>query len=303
MKKTQKSFRKKALLSSLSMLLVSTVAVGSATFAWFTSNPFASAKGLQMKATSSKGLMIQTQSHRTVSSNYWGHDDYLNSNDDGTASKTDLISLNPTSFDITDKTLAKAYTVEAEKSNASTAVGTAKVKAAQGGIGTGDYYQENIYCKVTGDTTGGDLYLRSITFDSNVTNVPMSDALRIAIQYNDVEPGASDGDPDVTTTTLLGVYSLASAAQKNKYLSVPEGTTFVSESTAYSEFAKTDKTFTVAPTDAKLGSVGIDGKDYVTVTIYLDGESSLVYTDAVSIDKMISNVTINLQVKETPAEP
>ncbi len=58
MKKTQKSFRKKALLSSLSMLLVSTVAVGSATFAWFTSNKSVNADGMSVKAAAATGLQI-----------------------------------------------------------------------------------------------------------------------------------------------------------------------------------------------------------------------------------------------------
>lgn len=58
MKKTQKSFRKKALLSSLSMLMVATVAVGSATFAWFTSNKSVTADGMSVKAAAAKGLQI-----------------------------------------------------------------------------------------------------------------------------------------------------------------------------------------------------------------------------------------------------
>lgn len=58
MKKTQKSFRKKALLSSLSMLMVATVAVGSATFAWFTSNKSVTASGMSVKAAAAKGLQI-----------------------------------------------------------------------------------------------------------------------------------------------------------------------------------------------------------------------------------------------------
>lgn len=58
MKKTQKSFRKKALLSSLSMLMVATVAVGSATFAWFTSNKSVTANGMSVKAAAAKGLQI-----------------------------------------------------------------------------------------------------------------------------------------------------------------------------------------------------------------------------------------------------
>lgn len=58
MKKTQKSFKKKALLSSLSMLMVATVAVGSATFAWFTSSTTATASGLNVKTIQASELVI-----------------------------------------------------------------------------------------------------------------------------------------------------------------------------------------------------------------------------------------------------
>ncbi|MGN0498512.1 MAG: hypothetical protein ACI4F6_05590 [Acutalibacteraceae bacterium] len=58
MKTQKKSFRKKALLSSVSMLMVATVAVGSATFAWFTSNKSVTADTMQVKAAAAQGLQI-----------------------------------------------------------------------------------------------------------------------------------------------------------------------------------------------------------------------------------------------------
>lgn len=56
--KTQKSFRKKALLSSVAMLLVSAVAVGSATFAWFTSSTTTQADGIKVQTTKASDLKI-----------------------------------------------------------------------------------------------------------------------------------------------------------------------------------------------------------------------------------------------------
>ncbi|MGN0441493.1 MAG: hypothetical protein ACI4FO_02180 [Acutalibacteraceae bacterium] len=56
--KTKKSFKKKALLSSLSMLMVATVAVGSATFAWFTSNKSVTADSMKVTAAAAQGLQI-----------------------------------------------------------------------------------------------------------------------------------------------------------------------------------------------------------------------------------------------------
>ena len=60
------TFRKKALLSSVAMLLVALVALGSATFAWFTQNPTVNADGLSLKATAAAGLQILSNSEKTL---------------------------------------------------------------------------------------------------------------------------------------------------------------------------------------------------------------------------------------------
>ena len=52
------TFRKKALLSSVAMLLVALVALGSATFAWFTANDTVNATGLAVKSSAADGLKI-----------------------------------------------------------------------------------------------------------------------------------------------------------------------------------------------------------------------------------------------------
>jgi flagellar basal body-associated protein FliL len=57
--KTQKSFKKRALLSSIAMLLVATVAVGSATFAWFSSNNTATGNGINVKTAKQSNLLIK----------------------------------------------------------------------------------------------------------------------------------------------------------------------------------------------------------------------------------------------------
>ena len=54
------TFRKKALLSSVCMLLVALVALGSATFAWFTSSTVATANGIAVKTVKSSELVISS---------------------------------------------------------------------------------------------------------------------------------------------------------------------------------------------------------------------------------------------------
>ncbi len=55
---TNTKFRKRALLSSVAMLLVALVALGSATFAWFTSSTTAEANGLAISTTKSSELKV-----------------------------------------------------------------------------------------------------------------------------------------------------------------------------------------------------------------------------------------------------
>ena len=52
------TFRKKALLSSVAMLLVALVALGSATFAWFTSSTVATANGINVRTAKASKLEI-----------------------------------------------------------------------------------------------------------------------------------------------------------------------------------------------------------------------------------------------------
>ena len=55
---TNTKFRRRALISSVAMLLVALVALGSATFAWFTSSTTATASGINVKTTQASELQI-----------------------------------------------------------------------------------------------------------------------------------------------------------------------------------------------------------------------------------------------------
>ena len=56
--KTQKSFKKKALLSSLAMLMVALVALSSATYAWFSTKTTATAQNVKVKTTQASSLVL-----------------------------------------------------------------------------------------------------------------------------------------------------------------------------------------------------------------------------------------------------
>ncbi len=66
--KTKQSFRKKALLSSVAMLLVAAVAVGSATFAWFTQNDSATASGINLQTMRGSSLKVSSLNNDWASS-------------------------------------------------------------------------------------------------------------------------------------------------------------------------------------------------------------------------------------------
>jgi hypothetical protein len=71
---TNTSFRKKALLSSVAMMLVALIALGSATFAWFATTPDAEAAGLKMTTSASTGIKVLSASERDIWDNIAGLD-------------------------------------------------------------------------------------------------------------------------------------------------------------------------------------------------------------------------------------
>lgn len=66
--------RKKILLSSIAMLLVALVALGSATFAWFTVNKSVDAKAMTVKAATADGLQITIDNGANWGREYSFHD-------------------------------------------------------------------------------------------------------------------------------------------------------------------------------------------------------------------------------------
>ena len=76
---TNTKFRRRALISSVAMLLVALVALGSATFAWFTENPQVKAEGITAEAQTSTGLEISTTTDTA-----WSDDaDFMKDGNDG----------------------------------------------------------------------------------------------------------------------------------------------------------------------------------------------------------------------------
>ncbi len=265
---TNTKFRKRALLSSVAMLLVALVALGSATFAWFTSNPDAKANGLAITTTTSAGLVIDAQ--------YDGNTEYTHAEtlnvqpNTGTSPYAATVSLEPASLDLSTIGAAKGgyYKTVASLDDRFNADETKDVTSGAAS------YIENISAKLSGNATGTEtLQLKSITTTagSGTNNADLAAAVRIAVIYD---------------SKLVAVYA-PSAKTNARYLKAT-GT--------YA--AETDGVLTAFTTATDLGTVSTTAKD-VTIEVYLDGEDAATFTDNVKTDlsSIFSDIQFNFTLK------
>ena len=247
--------RRRVLISSIAMLLVALVALSTATFAWFTSDPTAQASGLKVKATAATGLVI-----KSATENAWTHNAKLNYNGDDYAA--DPLSINPNAtIDQDTKTLV-GYKTVAAADGAATADTTKDVTTSTA------WYVEKINAKITGtDKTAAAVKITDI----GLGNGSWADkGLRMAVTYTDVTPAAVEGGEATSTTTLIGIFSDDGAT--NNYLTATG---------AYNASVST-KTYTFATSTTSTVTVDNTGEDYFTVYVYLDGEDSRVFTDNIA---------------------
>lgn len=287
--KTKKSFKKKALLSSLSMLMVATVAVGSATFAWFTQSPTATASGLVMKATASNGLKIISQSQKAANDGSdFASTTYLNYDKATGASSTEAVLLNPASytFDVSKSTMnTTGYKTTAAADTAADALDTAAVDTAVAAYtGTKDVYAEEVYCKLVGaasaDTTTT-LKLASIAIDTN--DVALKNSLRVLVTYNG---------------TIKGAYALSAIPSETSLNDTIAASTAESDGKGYANADKKTVSFNAytSVSDLELGTLKQDGTDAVKVYIYLDGEDSNCKSQNINVTDIVNSITLNLAI-------
>lgn len=191
--------RKRMLISSVAMLLVAMLALGTATFAWFTSSTVATAKGINVQTIKASELQISS------ATGSWGT----------------LVNYN-----VSNKTLLPA----------STADGTAwfKANAADKGAFTAD---ANTVASVSADEAGSYYFVDQLNVRNNgeadVTNVTISfsvpdNYLRVAL----VEAGEKGTGKAITGTFSTSVYD-ADGAAYDAYTSTSK-TTSISPKTACS---------------------------------------------------------------------
>lgn len=273
---TNTKFRKRALLSSVAMLLVALVALGSATFAWFTNSPTANANGLKLKSTASAGIVVRSDSVAKAGKGF-AKTTYLNANDAGTAASDTPIILDPASvveINSTSKIPVLASTksdnpgVSRSGSEAISPV-TYASNTTDGPTVTGLFAERVVIESTNGATT--DVYLSNVTITTATPSTTKADVK--AAVYALV----------VDETGKVLYHGNAAAQLPTRHLNATTG----------NFSASTEDTNVVPVANAQLTN-GVDGTDshYVWVILYLDGENDQVFTQNVDASDLISSVDV-----------
>lgn len=264
------TFRKKALLSSVAMLLVAIVALGSATFAWFTTNPTVTADGLSLQATAAAGLQIVAAKEAALKKtadedNVFATSTKLEASAIGTTNPDGVTLDTPVSLDGT------AWRTVAAKSEDSYAWNE---KTAE--IATGTPHSEVIYLRSSIADAEEDVVIQSATVaiaqsTKNDKATKMYNALRVTLIDQD--------------NTVIGTW--APVARTNAVLTAsgPSG----SVTTLASGSKSTGWTKTVG----YVADADYNTANYVTMYVWLDGEDEVCKTANVeNLKQLVEKITI-----------
>lgn len=272
------TFRKKALLSSVAMLLVAIVALGSATFAWFTANPTVSASGLVMNASTDAGLQILADKHKTELAKtadgvVWGTSTIINAKTDATSGEivadTDPIQIgDPASFAEDKKdaiTFMKATALNETAPDADTTT-----------IGSGAAaYTENLYLKSSINST---IQVKSAAVKINFSEAggTISEAIRVMLVDT------------ANNNNVLGIWSEDGTA--NSYIKSDK-----SIASAYTKAQGNGATITLDE-DNQI-DVNFNGDTTIAMYVWLDGEDSTCFTQNVqNLEEIVSSIQVKFSL-------
>lgn len=272
--------RKRMLLSSVAMLLVALVALGSATFAWFTTNKTVTADGFSGKASSAVGLKILSDSDAesqkgsgTRAAVIADLSKYGQSTDFYSTTRT----LEPVS--IVPGTSYTAYTTsaETEKNYARDLTKGITAVAEPTNYDNGAYYVEKVYVALSGTSEDTTKTFKVDKWSVTWGSATIANGARVFVIYHD---GTTGND------TLVGQYAKAAKTTTEINAAVAanaaiDGTN--SESVAYTTMTAPTSNFNVNNTA---------GACYFTFVVFLDGQDSDVKTDQIVSSELISNFDI-----------
>ena len=269
---TNTKFRRRALISSVAMLLVALVALGSATFAWFTENPVVKADGIAAYGQTSIGLKIQTTTDP-------GWKDAAKLMKAGSFNTDETVVLAPAyAAQAADSTLtwlnakADAATEWTSTGNWASASGEVNDVAATGNDTLTGIYHEVIQIKATGGDSG--------TVNVNLTGLTLTQAT---------------GAPAIKAgvTVLVAVGGKVKAVKKLGTDPVKNYASAASSSPVGSPSGTYPNAYTSG--NVLLGAAGYTDSNPLTVDVYvyLDGTDEQVFTNNVSADQLLNGVELN----------
>lgn len=258
------TFKRRALLSSVAMLLVALVALGSATFAWFVSDPTATASGLAMKTTTSTGLVIDVQ--------YDGNTDFTHSETLNSQTASPKLTPYAGTVEMSPASMTETGVMKTVGAAASTGY-IGKPGEAITAAGATTYYSETIDCQTT-DGGAATITKAKVTFTEAASAPAIKSAFRVALL---------DG------TTILATWAPA-ASDSARY--IKDGVS------SYPSSAITDVRSVVATGSQQTISVAIGAGSTKTLTLvaYLDGEDGNCYSDLASLAQCFSNIELYLSL-------
>lgn len=293
---TNTKFRKRALLSSVAMLLVALVALGSATFAWFVANPTANAEGLKMTTQATAGIYVASASvigKKTADESYvdaFKKTTYLNAVGNSIAAAAAdtnawTSSLDPASPYLTPGNGGQLTfgTIDADEANAKT------LDPAGTWSENPTVYTEKVYIKTSTQGSSDQATVQSVKVDittNSATAVTAKNGVKVAIT-------SSDGK-------LLGIWKPNDNGADNTK-------TYAGDSTAVGAAGLTDTAWNGYKTSGAWASLAAADQitvgsaadpataKYINVYVYLDGENTGVFSDNVpDITTLLTKVDVSV---------
>lgn len=310
---TNTKFRKRALLSSVAMLIVALIALSSATFAWFAANTTVNTTGLAMKTTASTGLVVRSESAAAASAPF-GKTTQLDVTaydaSAGTYTAHASRQINPASFDATmagdpaafAATLTSGaltfgdYVANSSDASAKKDTATWGAKTVAGYTSTsGDVYAEKIFVR-TSDGAAADAVASiktatvtiSLAADADNADV-IKNCVRVALVAHQ---GAIASQSIAASDTFLGVWAPATSEDDAGNAPADAGYAFKAGSAAVT----CDKAYVSGAPLADgnyLTVTNSSDANYITAYVYLDGYDYQCASDNVTdLDDILTGVDI-----------
>lgn len=293
-------FRKRALLSSVAMLLVALVALGSATFAWFVANPTVTASGLSLSTQAAAGLSVAS---KTVKDIYTDANDTLGAfksttvlNATGTTSSYatgDDVELQPAAPYLTLSSGALTFGKIAAGSSA------AKTASTSASFEDTAVYSENIYLKTSTTNSGDRVTVQACgvnitTTGSNAARAGVKVAL-VLHQGAVAESSSGAGDAVTASDSLIGIWKVGetgTGAVTGDDSKVWNGEKGLASACLVDATSGTYKTNGASQAISLVATTSTDA-NYITAYVYLDGENTGVFSDNVpALATLVSSIDI-----------